>query len=298
MKTTLVAASILSLVSASGALAQEIEKQKVEGRLFKGWEAQAAVAPISPSIGVLNAPFTAEAVTEFTQELGDGNRIERRASSSIARDSRGRTRREQEVVMLGALAPLLPEAPRLVVINDPTSGTEYTLDEKNRTARQSGALQLKAKVIEGAKGEKMAWIAAPAKKAFVAVNDVKKSWVVEGPAKVTSEPLGTRQIEGVAAEGTRTTMTIREGEVGNLRPIEVVTERWYSRDLQMEILISRRDPRSGDTAYRLTNIVRAEPPPDLFVVPPGYTVVNEGMKKIFADDLKIELFEAARQRLK
>ena len=55
-------------------------------------------------------------------------------------------------------------------------------------------------------------------------------------------------------------------------PIDVVTERWYSRELQMAVLISRKDPRSGDSIYRLRNIVQAEPPPDLFTVPADYQV--------------------------
>ena len=54
----------------------------------------------------------------------------------------------------------------------------------------------------------------------------------------------------------------------------MVTERWFSKELQMAVLITRRDPRAGDTVYRLTNIVRAEPPPDLFTVPPDYRVVD------------------------
>ena len=32
------------------------------------------------------------------------------------------------------------------------------------------------------------------------------------------------------------------------------------------------DPRSGETTYRLTNIVRAEPAASLFQVPSDYTV--------------------------
>jgi hypothetical protein len=90
----------------------------------------------------------------------------------------------------------------------------------------------------------------------------------------TVEPLGTRQIEGVAAEGTRMTTTIPAGQIGNLNPINMVTERWFSKELQMAVLITRRDPRSGETVYRLTNIVRAEPPPDLFTVPSDYRVVD------------------------
>jgi hypothetical protein len=74
------------------------------------------------------------------------------------------------------------------------------------------------------------------------------------------------------AEGTRTTSTIAAGVIGNVLPIDVVTERWYSRDLQMAVLITRRDPRTGESVYRLRNIVRTEPPPDLFTIPSDYQV--------------------------
>ena len=43
---------------------------------------------------VKGAPYSAQAVTETTQVLPDGNRINRKNVSTIARDSEGRTRRE------------------------------------------------------------------------------------------------------------------------------------------------------------------------------------------------------------
>jgi hypothetical protein len=67
-------------------------------------------------------------------------------------------------------------------------------------------------------------------------------------------------------------MTIPAGEIGNERPIVVVSERWYSSELQTAVLTKQNDPRFGETTYRLTNIQRAEPPQSLFVPPPGYTV--------------------------
>ena len=67
----------------------------------------------------------------------------------------------------------------------------------------------------------------------------------------------------------------------------------------MAVLITRRDPRSGDTVYRLANIVRNEPPPDLFSVPSDYRVVDVAKKRIDADKLRLELeqkkLEKARQ---
>jgi hypothetical protein len=91
------------------------------------------------------------------------------------------------------------------------------------------------------------------------------------PNEVT-EKLGTQMIEGVSAEGTRTTITIPAGEIGNERAIEIVSERWYSTELQVVVMTRHNDPRFGETTYKLTNINRAEQPKSLFEVPPGYTV--------------------------
>src|SRR4030095_8370637 len=89
--------------------------------------------PLESVTSVLNAPFSADAETEFTQVLGDGNRIERRYSSMIARDSQGRTRREEEIALVGALAVGGP-SPRLVTILDPVAGHSFTLDDSQKIA--------------------------------------------------------------------------------------------------------------------------------------------------------------------
>lgn len=241
------------------------------------------VEPMENVPAIAGAPFTAEATTEFTQMLSDGNRIERRFSTSLARDGKGRTRSEQDVAMLGPLVVLQkgmnwsthtfsttpgqqePEAPRFTVITDPVDGVTYTLDERMKEARRSPAkiavhsVDLKAQSIELKKvADKLEMVARQ--------GTTSNSLIVES--------LGTRQIEGVSAEGTRMTTTIPAGQIGNLNPINVVSERWFSKELQMAVLITRRDPRSGDTVYRLTNIVRTEPPPDLFTVPSDYRIVD------------------------
>ena len=89
--------------------------------------------PLESVTSVPNAPFSADAETEFTQVLGDGNRIERRYSSMFARDRQGRTRREEEIALVGPLAVDGP-SPRLVTILDPVAGFWYTLDERQRIA--------------------------------------------------------------------------------------------------------------------------------------------------------------------
>lgn len=90
-----------------------------------------------------------------------------------------------------------------------------------------------------------------------------------------TEELGTQNYEGVEAEGTRRVTTIPAGAIGNERPIEIVYERWYSKELGIVVYSKHSDPRFGEQTYRVTNIVRAEPDPSLFTVPNGYKVVSE-----------------------
>lgn len=87
-----------------------------------------------------------------------------------------------------------------------------------------------------------------------------------------TEELGVQSIEGVEATGTRTVTTIPAGDIGNERPIEIVYEKWYSKELQLVVMSRHSDPRFGEQTYRLTNIVRSEPDPSLFEVPTGYKV--------------------------
>ena len=87
---------------------------------------------------------------------------------------------------------------------------------------------------------------------------------------VNKEDLGTQVIEGLVATGTRTTTTIAAGSIGNEQPILIVSEQWFSPDLKVLVMTKHSDPRSGETIYRLTNIVQAEPARSLFEVPADY----------------------------
>lgn len=97
-------------------------------------------------------------------------------------------------------------------------------------------------------------------------------WHANKETKVSTESLGSQIVEGVAAEGTRQTFVIPAGEIGNERPIEVVSESWFSPELKTVVLTIHRDPRFGETIYRLTNINRSEPDRSLFGVPGDYAV--------------------------
>jgi hypothetical protein len=94
------------------------------------------------------------------------------------------------------------------------------------------------------------------------------------PPAPKREKLESQMIEGVLAEGTRVTLTIPAGEFDNEQPLEITHERWYSPELHMVVLLKHNDPRFGETVFRLTNVTREEPAPELFAEPQGYRQVD------------------------
>ena len=254
------------------------------------------------------APYSAEAVTESIQTLSDGNRIVNKFTSQVYRDSEGRTRREQTLKSLGGVGN--SEAPmQTIFINDPVTGVTFTLDTRNNVAHKSMPFTFHVTKKIGGPGETQHFEFKSGSPAGATANVVVTAPVGSGAppqagarvaaaqaevdhftlrtegasgfvfrtgtntnANQVKEQLGKQIIEGVEAEGTRTTTTIPAGEIGNERPIEIVSERWYSPELQLVVMTRHSDPRSGETTYKLTNINRTEPAKTLFEVPPGFTV--------------------------
>ncbi len=95
----------------------------------------------------------------------------------------------------------------------------------------------------------------------------------------TVETLAPQMVEGVWAEGTRITRTIPAGSIGNEKELKVVSETWYSKDLQTVVMSKHSDPRTGESTFRMTNIQRAEPDASLFQVPAGYKVTEGGRRR-------------------
>jgi hypothetical protein len=200
---------------------------------------------------VTGAPFTATVSTGVMRTLADGNKIERTTSGTFARDSQGRTRREMSFSPM-ALGVSTGNAPAHVVfINDPVGGTSYVLHADKKTAEQVPSRQWKRNAEHAPK----------------AAGFGRRPQNEE----VTTD-LGTQTINGISAEGTRVTRTIPAGEMGNEKPIVMVTERWYSPELETYVMTKRTDPLMGDTVFQLTNIQRTEPDASLFQVPSGFSV--------------------------
>jgi hypothetical protein len=200
--------------------------------------------PLDIAAAVIGQPYTADTLTVTTHILADGTRIERRAEGSVARDSQGSTRRVQSLAGLGRAA----DATRIVTIVSPSERVQYRLDEARSVAYK---LRLPP-----------APTAPPQRK-------------LSAGLAVKAEGIGSRVIEGVKADGTRTTITLPPGNVGNDRPMEIISERWFSQDLQVVMMTRRVDPRFGETVYRLIRLTREEPPRHLFEVPADYLIEEQ-----------------------
>lgn len=202
-----------------------------------------------------------------TQVLEDGNRIVQKNSAQVYRDSEGRTRRE---LQFGAIGPFAPSAQphHSIFIHDPVKGERFMLDPDEQVARKMP--QFFNKHVQPLEGVDVQDDVMPAPGPRVEMHQVFKYF--SKPAEGKTESLGKQMIEGVEAEGTRTTTTIPEGQIGNERAIEIVTEKWYSPELQTNVMTRHSDPRFGTTVYQLHNIDRTEPDKSLFQVPAGYKV--------------------------
>ena len=294
-------------VCSSAALAQAEVRAVGQAKVVAEVAAQAG--------GVKGQPFSAEAVSESVQTLADGNRIVQASTSKIYRNSDGKVRREMTggsggMAFFNTFEPGVsiaePSGNRILI--DPSEKTARTMtviapeavrvreltDEQRKSLEkvqtfkvtvdgQPGADEKRAvelvreRTPMAATGTAAVLAPMPPMPAmggafggsFVYSTGDHKAW------ETKSEDLGTQNIEGLVCEGTRRTTVIPPGSIGNERPIEMVYERWYSKDLQMVVSSKHVDPRFGEQTYTLKNINRSEPDPSLFTVPQGFKVIAD-----------------------
>ena len=248
--------------------------------------AQMRVAAVEARV-TTGRPYLAEATTEFVHVLSDGNKIVRKTIVRVFRDGEGRTRREE----LGA-----DGAVKSISIYDPVAHVSYVLDPATHTARKSVLRivypePMAQKIqVEREASARMAGkiVVSPVElPAAETAEDLRKRQteiVARGGGggvlgamprageDTRKESLGQKMIDGVMAEGTRMTTVIPAGSIGNQQEIVATSEQWFSPDLEIFLMTTHRDPRSGETSYSLSNIVRAEPPAGTFDIPADYTI--------------------------
>jgi hypothetical protein len=284
-----VASAALTLFAVTAAYAQnpdEIAKRQA-------LEVAARVPLEKPIKG---APYSADTVVEATQTLADGNHITTRTNGRVFRDGEGRIRREDERSFTMA-TPNGPASNKMVTVSivDPVADVSYTLDAERQIAWKTPLSagwaimgKVEASQVEARRREEQERLQAAGARGrqggagtlAPAVEPPSSERRGRGAAFENNGPLEHRTIEGLAVEGHRMTRVIAAGEIGNDLPITITSEEWSSPELKVLVMTRHSDPRTGESTYRLTNIVRAEPDGSLFQVPPGYTIKETGISKL------------------
>ncbi len=199
---------------------------------------------------IKDRPFRAEMVVETDRRLADGNSLHRKSTAMFYRDQNGRLREERTVEHPGK-RDQQTLVDTTVSISDPEKGIHYFLI----TSMKVG-FRMQEPV------------------AFLKEMESRRTtpWTPQPAQNFTSQVLGNQMIEGLQCEGRLDTVTIPAGSTGNSFPIEIVTERWYSADLQINLIVKHSDPRSGETTIRLTNVILDEPQKALFEIPLDYEI--------------------------
>lgn len=290
----IIAGSFILAASVSIANAQE-----TPGSAERALKVSAEVRASTPFSALKNSPFSADENNESVQTLADGNRIVRSSTGKIYRNSEGRVRRDLSGGVNGMMGSLYFVGDGVSIV-DPAAGQTYLLNSQAATATLLDSARTKlsitsaspkvsteeARVLTEKLRSELAERAAKTP-GFPAAPDRFGSTITssgnqggvslafansanQAKYETRTEELGARYFEGVSADGTRKITTIPVGAIGNERPIELVYERWYSKDLGMVVFSKNSDPRFGDQTYTLSNIVQSEPDPALFSLPSRY----------------------------
>jgi hypothetical protein len=227
---------------------------------------------------VKGSPFCATVTTDHTQLFADGNKIHTTEDSNLCRDSEGRTRREAQLNLLGAVQQNAPQ--KIITIIDPVAGFRYTFDTAAKIAHKT---PLPPDAADASKigGKNVFFYTSVAGAGPAAVSGPPSVMITKqisnanSPAPPNTENLGDQTIAGVHATGTRMTTTIPAGSMGNEQPINVVSENWYSPDLKVTVMTKHTDPWAGQLTTQFTSVNNSEPDPSLFSVPNDYKVVEE-----------------------
>lgn len=89
-----------------------------------------------------------------------------------------------------------------------------------------------------------------------------------------SQDLGTRTVEGMEARGSKMTVVVPADAIGNLHPIQQVSEVWLANGLALPVLMKATDPLNGEHCPSLHSIVTGiEANPGLFQIPSARPVL-------------------------
>jgi hypothetical protein len=195
-----------------------------------------------------NQPFTGKDVIDWDRPTqGQGN-IASHLEAKIVRDSQGRLYRERQPFTFPGATP--PSHPTSFTIFDPIGHTRTLCEYSTH------------RCIISSYTPQFTFTAHP-----VGPFDHNRRFLER-----TS--LGANTLNGLSVQGTRETITIQPGTIGNNQTMTFTSEFWYSPELQTNLLVTRNDPRQGTQTLHLADLLRGEPDPHSFDLPRGFVVVD------------------------
>jgi hypothetical protein len=213
-----------------------------------------------------NVPYSATVQTTFERKLADGNAIHGSATTHQARDSAGRTRSEFSSGCVVGSDGQFKQMIR-VTVYDPATGTTLAWTVNDQPAA--------AKVVHVMHRPEPPAVAPPP-----AAVQRQPAAQVRQKSPLRGEDLGSRNIEGVTAGGSRSKRTIPAGQMGNDQPIEMVDEIWITQDLGLMMLRIEDNPLNGRTTTEVVELNQAEPDAALFAAPAGYRLEEVVTKSV------------------
>jgi hypothetical protein len=195
---------------------------------------------------IAGKPFSGSDSIDWTRTLEDGSVVATHQDAKLARDGQGRIYREN-VTRFPANSDQKSKVKEIIIL-DPVANT--------RTACLIAARQCDVTDYHGA--------ASSVRQPAGPFDDGKRN--------LSRETLGTDTIQGLNVVGTRETLTINAGAEGNSQPLSSTEEFWYSPDLEVNLSVTRKDPREGTLVIHVVDVSRSEPDPSLFQVPANFAV--------------------------
>lgn len=191
-------------------------------------------------------PFSARDHIEWTRNLADGTVVDTELYAYVARDSQGRIYREHR---------------------------NFIPAHSNQESRQRDLV-----LLDPVTHKRTTCIIA-ARRCTVTAYHASATFVLnpdgvldEGKRFLTRGNLGRNVIDGIDVTGTRETLQIGSGVVGNDQTLVRTRDFWYSPALQVNLSVTRKDPEVGTQVLQLVDLSLAEPDPKIFQLPPGFTV--------------------------
>jgi len=201
------------------------------------------------------APFTLTLETGWVRMLGDGGTITSVNKRRIARDAAGRV--YQERWLLVPKNGNVESQMTTVQVADPSAHTLYNCFF---LGAKKNICELKTYI--------------PMTPAVNTTGKTVSGDLPENRGSFVHEDLGKQFVSGVETVGVRDARTYNPVVFGNDRKVRVEREVWYSPQLDLNLLSTRSDPRTGKQTFTATNVTLGDPDPALFELPAGFKVTD------------------------